>query len=69
VRKVALAPCVVGPEFSPADVAAVAAEAGLQSARPLGDHPAVGQLAAMRYGAALQDPQLADKVGLAGRPA
>jgi sirohydrochlorin ferrochelatase len=64
VRKVALAPCVIGPEFSEADVAALAAETGLKSARPLGAHPALGQLAAMRYGAALQDPQLADKAGL-----
>src|SRR5216683_1267089 len=48
VRRVALAPCVIGPEFSQADVAAVAADAGLESARPLGAHPAVGQLAAMR---------------------
>ena len=66
VRRVALAPCVIGPEFSQADVAAVASDAGLESARPLGAHPAVGQLAAMRYGAALQDPQLAGKAGLAG---
>src|SRR3984893_1396829 len=66
VRRVALAPCVIGPEFSQADVAAVASDAGLESARPLGAHPAVGQLAAMRYGAALQDPQLAGKAGLTG---
>ncbi len=50
VRRVALAPCVIGPEFSQADGAAVAADAGLESARPLGAHPAVGQLAAMRSG-------------------
>jgi sirohydrochlorin ferrochelatase len=69
VQRVALAPCVIGPEFGPAEVAAVASKAGLEGARPLGAHPAIGQLAAMRYGAALQDPQLADKAGLAGRPA
>ncbi len=59
VARVALAPCVIGPEFGPADLAAVAAKAGLESGRLLGAHPAIGQLAAMRYGAALQDPQLA----------
>jgi hypothetical protein len=58
VARVALAPCVVGPEISPEDLAAIAAKAGLQSAAPIGAHPALGQLAAMRYGAALQDPQL-----------
>jgi hypothetical protein len=66
VSKIALAPCVIGPEFGEADLTAVAAEAGLESARLLGAHPAVGQLAAMRYGAALQDPQLAGLTGLTG---
>lgn len=68
VARVALAPCVIGPEFSRADVAALAAEAGLESGRLLGAHPAIGQLTAMRYGAALQDPQLAGLAGLADRP-
>jgi hypothetical protein len=64
VRRVALAPCVIGPEFGPRELAAVAADTGLETARPLGAHPAIGQLAAMRYGAALQDPQLAGLAGL-----
>jgi sirohydrochlorin ferrochelatase len=68
VARVALAPCVIGPEFGPAEVAAVAAKADLESGRLLGAHPAIGQLTAMRYGAALQDPQLAGLAGLAGRP-
>ncbi len=68
VRRVALAPCVIGPEFSRADVAAVAAEAGLETARLLGAHPAIGQLTAMRYGAALQDPQLASLAEAPRRP-
>ena len=68
VQRVALAPCVIGPEFSQADVAAVAAESGLETARLLGAHPAIGQLTAMRYGAALQDPQLASVVGAARVP-
>jgi hypothetical protein len=68
VRRVALAPCVIGPEFSQADVAAIAAESGLETARLLGAHPAIGQLTAMRYGAALQDPQLASLAEAPRRP-
>lgn len=66
VARVALAPCAIGPEFSQAELAAVAVGAGLDSAPLLGAHPAIGQLAAMRYGAALQDPQLARLTGLTG---
>lgn len=60
VTRVALAPCAIGPEVPPAVLAAVAAEAGLACAPPLGGYPTIGQLAAIRYGAALEDPQLAD---------
>jgi hypothetical protein len=66
VARVALAPCVIGPECSRADLADLATEAGLESGRLLGAHPAIGQLAAMRYGAALQDPQLVGLARLAG---
>jgi hypothetical protein len=68
VRRVALAPCVIGPEYSSAALATVAAEAGLESGRMLGAHPAIGQLTAMRYGAALQDPQLVGRAGLTDQP-
>src|SRR5713226_6089444 len=64
VTQVALAPCVIGPEISAAELAGIAEAAGLKIARPLGAHTAIGQLAAMRYGTALQDPQLASLPGL-----
>ena len=59
VTSLALSPCVIGPETDQLDLDAVAEAAGMQTAQPLGAQPAVGQLAAMRYGAALQDPQMA----------
>lgn len=59
VTSLALSPCVIGPETDHIDLDAVAEAAGMKAAQPLGAQPAVGQLAAMRYGAALQDPQMA----------
>ncbi len=59
VTRVALAPCVIGPEIAPDTLAGIAAQAGLACAPPLGGHHAIGQLVAIRYGAALEDPQLA----------
>jgi hypothetical protein len=59
VTSLAMSPCVVGPETDHLDLSAVAEAAGMKTALPLGAQPPVGQLAAMRYGAALQDPQLA----------
>ncbi len=63
VTQVALAPCVVGPEIAPDALAAITARTGLRCAPPLGGHPTIGQLAAIRYGIALEDPQLADVSG------
>ncbi len=48
-----IAPCVIGPETSVADIEAVSAAIGAPYAQPLGSHAAVGQLVAIRYGAAL----------------
>ncbi len=59
VAGLALAPCVIGPEIGHLDLSAVASAAGMKTAQPLGAQTAIGQLAAVRYGAALQDPQLA----------
>jgi len=56
--RLAIAPCIIGPECDPGLLAAVAADAGAQPAAPLGAHPAIGQLVTMRYGAALEDPRL-----------
>ena len=63
VAGLALAPCVIGPEVGHLDLPAVADAAGMRTAQPLGAQTAIGQLAAVRYGAALQDPQLARAPG------
>jgi sirohydrochlorin ferrochelatase len=63
VTRVALAPCVVGPEVPPAAMAAISAETGLECSPTLGGYPTIGQLVAIRYGAALEDPKLADVSG------
>jgi hypothetical protein len=63
VAGLALSPCVIGPEIGHLDLATVASAAGMKTAQPLGAQTAIGQLAAVRYGAALQDPQLAGASG------
>jgi hypothetical protein len=62
VPRVALAPCMVGPELTSGTLEAIAALTSTDCAPPLGSHPAVGQLVAIRYGAALADPQIAAMV-------
>jgi len=57
--RVALAPCMVGPELTSGTLEAIAALTSIDFAPPLGSHPAVGQLVAIRYGAALADPKVA----------
>jgi len=63
VTRVMLAPCVIGPEVPADAMAAITADSGLECAPPLGGYPTIGQLVAIRYGAALEDPQLADVSG------
>ncbi len=63
VARVALAPCVIGPELPAGALAAIATRTGLRCAPPLGSYPTIGQLVAIRYGAALEDPKLADLTG------
>jgi CbiX len=65
VPRVALAPCMVGPELTAGTLEAIAALTSTDCAPPLGSHPAVGQLVAIRYGAALADPQVAAMVARA----
>lgn len=65
VPRVALAPCIVGPELTSGTLEAIAALTSTDCAPPLGSHPAVGQLVAIRYGAALADPQVAAMVARA----
>jgi sirohydrochlorin ferrochelatase len=55
----ALAPCFIGPEIDAAALATAAAQTGARPASPIGAHPAIGRLVAIRYGAALQDPRIA----------
>jgi hypothetical protein len=57
---VMLSPCAIGPETSASAVAAIASDTGLECAPPLGGYPTIGHLVAIRYGAVLEDPQLAE---------
>jgi sirohydrochlorin ferrochelatase len=59
VARVALAPCMIGPELTSGTLDAIAALTTTECAPSLGCHPAVAQLVAIRYGAALADPQVA----------
>jgi sirohydrochlorin ferrochelatase len=52
--RLALAPCFIGPEADPEQLIAVAAETGAESAQPLGAHPVLVQLTALRYAEALE---------------
>jgi hypothetical protein len=58
--RVAIAPCAIGPETDPRELDAVGAATGALIAPPLGAHPAISQLVAMRYGAALVGLPAAD---------
>jgi CbiX len=49
----ALAPCLIGPEFPPHVLDSLSRALGAPIAATLGNHQAVGQLVAIRYGAAL----------------
>jgi sirohydrochlorin ferrochelatase len=62
VGQVALAPCMIGPELTSGTLDAIAALTSTECAPPLGSHPAVAQLVAIRYGAALADPQVASMI-------
>jgi sirohydrochlorin ferrochelatase len=48
-----ISPCLIGPETPAGDLEAVRTAIGAPMAAPLGGHPAIGQLVAIRYGAAL----------------
>jgi sirohydrochlorin ferrochelatase len=57
--RLAIGPCVIGPESDPGELAAVSAATGSPCAQALSAHSAISQLVAMRYGAALADRRLA----------
>ncbi|HMH93943.1 MAG TPA: hypothetical protein VK586_23040 [Streptosporangiaceae bacterium] len=48
-----ISPCLIGPETPDRDLEAVRSAIGAPMAAPLGGHAAIGQLVAIRYGAAL----------------
>jgi sirohydrochlorin ferrochelatase len=58
--RVALAPCVIGPEVDAELIARAAAAAGTEIAKPIGAHPALVQLIALRYAEALERAWAAD---------
>ena len=49
----ALAPCMIGPEIAAGELEALSDALGAPCAAPLGAHPVIAQLVAIRYGAAL----------------
>lgn len=49
----AIAPCVIGPETDPNELTQLSAAIDAPCAAPLGTHPAISQLVAVRYGEAL----------------
>ena len=61
--RVAIAPCIIGPETDPRELEAIASAHGAVCAPPLGAHPAIAQLVAMRYGEALAGLRPADSIG------
>lgn len=51
--QLAIAPCVIGPETDPAEFASLSRALNAPCSAPLGAHPAIAQLVAVRYGEAL----------------
>jgi len=49
----AIAPCLIGPETNPSELTALSVALHAPCASPLGSHPAIAQLVAIRYGEAL----------------
>jgi len=53
VTRIAVAPCVIGPEADPAAIADAAAAIGAKCAAPLGAHSNVIKLISLAYGQVL----------------
>jgi sirohydrochlorin ferrochelatase len=49
----AIAPCLIGPETDPSELTQLSSAINAPCAAPLGAHPAIAQLVAIRYGEAL----------------
>ena len=56
VNRLAIAPCIIGPEASRADLDAMAIVA--ESAAPLGAHSNIAKLAALAYGQAISQIEI-----------
>ena len=56
VNRLAIAPCLIGPEASRADLDAMAIVA--ESAAPLGAHSNIAKLAALAYGQAISQIEI-----------
>jgi hypothetical protein len=53
VGRIAIAPCIIGPEARPGDLEAASAAIGAASAAPLGAHDSVAKLVTLAYGQVL----------------
>ena len=58
-----IAPCLIGLESPAREIEDIASRLGAPRAPPLGAHPAIGQLVAIRYGAALARLAMAGSAG------
>jgi hypothetical protein len=67
--RLAVSPCLIGPEVSPGALQAATDAIGADCAEPLGAHSAVGQLAAIRYGDALSDQRVVNMLAGSVQPA
>ena len=54
VGRIAIAPCIIGPEARPGDLEAACAAIGADSAAPLGAHDSVAKLVTLAYGQVLE---------------
>jgi sirohydrochlorin ferrochelatase len=59
----AISLCVIGPEAQPQEMKAIRSMLDAPSAPPIGAHPAIAQLIAIRYGAALARLAMASSAG------
>jgi hypothetical protein len=68
VNRLAIAPCIIGPEASRSDLDAMAI--GAECAAPLGAHGNIAKLAAMAYGQAISQLEIPGEslLGAPGRP-
>ncbi len=55
VGRIAIAPCIIGPEARPGELEAACASIGADSAAPLGAHDSVAKLITLAYGQALAE--------------